>query len=88
LSRRLPPPDVTKLRDADGKPILVNGSAQLVHDLRARPGRRVSGDGSPSPGRERLRMFPDPAEMLKLRLADAKAHESGVALLIYEPAAS
>lgn len=35
-----------------------------------------------------LRMFPVPAEMLKLRLADAKAYESGVTLLIYEPAAS
>lgn len=31
-----------------------------------------------------LRMFPDPAEMQKLRLTDSIAYDSGVALLIYE----
>jgi dihydrofolate reductase len=81
--------EVTKLREADGGPILVNGSAQLVHALceaglvdeyRAMVHPVLVADG--------LRMFPDPAEMLKLRLADAKAYESGVALLIHEPAAS
>jgi dihydrofolate reductase len=81
--------EVSRLRDADGGPILVNGSAQLVHVLceaglvdeyRAMVHPVLVADG--------LRMFPDPAEMLKLRLADTKAYESGVALLIYEPAAS
>jgi dihydrofolate reductase len=81
--------EVTKLRDADGGPILVNGSARLVHALceaglvdeyRAMVHPVLVADG--------LRMFPDPAEMLKLRLADAKAYESDVALLIYEPAPS
>jgi hypothetical protein len=33
-------------------------------------------------------MFPDPAEMKKLRLKDAIAYDSSVALLIYEPAES
>jgi hypothetical protein len=31
-------------------------------------------------------MFPDPAAMLKLKLARAIAYDSGVALLIYERA--
>ena len=33
-----------------------------------------------------LRMFPDPAQMQKLRLADARTYRSGVALLVYERA--
>ena len=79
--------EVARLREGDGGPILVNGSAQLVHALsvaglvdeyRAMVHPVLIADG--------LRMFPDPAEMLKLRLADAKAFESGVALLIYRPA--
>jgi dihydrofolate reductase len=79
--------EVTKLKDTDGGPILVNGSAQLVHALteadlvdeyRAMVHPILVADG--------LRMFPDPAEMKKLRLADAISYDSGVALLIYEPA--
>jgi hypothetical protein len=35
-----------------------------------------------------LRMFPDPGDMKKLRLADVKAYGSGVALLIYVAAES
>jgi hypothetical protein len=31
-------------------------------------------------------MFPDPADMKKLKLADARTYDSGVALLIYVPA--
>ncbi|MGH2951044.1 MAG: dihydrofolate reductase family protein [Solirubrobacterales bacterium] len=81
--------EVTKLRDADGGPILVNGSAQLVHALceaglvdeyRAMVHPILVADG--------LRMFPDPTEVQKLRLADAKTYDSGVALLIYRPADS
>ena len=72
--------------EADG-PILVNGSAQLVHALteaglvdeyRAMVHPVLVADG--------LRMFPDPSDMLKLRLADTKVYESGVALMIYTPA--
>jgi dihydrofolate reductase len=80
--------EVTKLRHADAGPVLVNGSAQLVHALteaglvdeyRAMVHPVLVADG--------LRMFPDPAEMQKLRLSDCRTYESGVALLIYEPAA-
>jgi dihydrofolate reductase len=76
--------EVARLRDADGGPILVKGSAQLVHALaeadlvdeyRAMIHPVLVADG--------LRMFPDPATMLKLRLKDATAYESGVALLVY-----
>ncbi len=79
--------EVAKLRDADAGPVLVNGSAQLVHALveadlvdeyRAMVHPVLVADG--------LRMFPDPGEMKTLRLADAKAYDSGVALLIYERA--
>jgi dihydrofolate reductase len=81
--------EVTKLRDANGGPIMVNGSAQLVHALaeadlvdeyRAMVHPVLVADG--------LRMFPDPADMKKLRLADARTYDSGVALLIYVPAGS
>jgi dihydrofolate reductase len=81
--------EVSKLRDADGGPILVNGSAQLVHALvdadlvdeyRAMVHPVLVADG--------LRMFPDPGDMKKLRLADVKTYDSGVALLIYVPVGS
>jgi dihydrofolate reductase len=81
--------EVGKLRDADGGPILVNGSAQLVHALaeadlvdeyRAMVHPVLVADG--------LRMFPDPRDMKKLRLADVKTYDSGVALMIYVPAGS
>jgi dihydrofolate reductase len=75
---------VAKLKsEADGS-ILVNGSAQLVHALteaglvdeyRAMIHPVLIADGK--------RMFPDPADLTKLKLADAKTYESGVALLIY-----
>jgi dihydrofolate reductase len=82
-----PVEQVAKLRDTDGGPILVNGSAQLVHALteadlvdeyRAMVHPVLVADG--------LRMFPDPSDMKKLRLADVKAYDSGVAVLIYTPA--
>ena len=75
---------VTKLRDESDGPILVNGSAQLVHALgeadlvdewRAMVHPTLIADG--------LRMFPDPDDMQKLKLADARSYDSGVALLIY-----
>ena len=75
---------MAKLRDSADGPILVNGSAQLVHALgkadlvdewRAMVHPTLIADG--------LRMFPDPAEMQKLRLVDARSYDSGVALQIY-----
>jgi dihydrofolate reductase len=81
--------EVSKLRDADSGPILVAGSAQLVHALgkadlvdewRAMVHPVLVADG--------LRMFPDPDDMKKLRLADVKTYDSGVALMIYVPAES
>jgi dihydrofolate reductase len=81
--------EVSKLRDAIGGPILVNGSAQLVHAL----GQADLVDEwramvHPVLVAEGLRMFPDPDDMKKLRLSDVRAYDSGVALLIYVPAES
>lgn len=79
--------DVAGLKEGDGGPILVNGSAQLVHALaendlvdeyRAMVHPVLVADG--------LRMFADPEDMKLLRLADAISYDSGVALLIYRPA--
>ena len=50
---------------------------------RGRPRRRVAGDGPPVLIADGLRMFPDPDDMQKLKLADARSYDSGVALLIY-----
>ena len=75
---------VTNLRNESDGPILINGSAQLVHALgkadlvdewRAMVHPTLIADG--------LRMFPDPDDMQRLKLADAKTYDSGVALLIY-----
>lgn len=80
-----PVESVSKLKDQDGGPILVNGSAQLVHALaeaglvdeyRAMVHPVLIADG--------LRMFPDPQSMQKLRLSESIAYDSGVALLIHE----
>lgn len=79
--------EVAELREADAGPILVNGSAQLVHaiceaglvdEYRAMVHPVLVADG--------LRMFPDPAALQKLRLADVRSYDSGVALLTYTPA--
>jgi dihydrofolate reductase len=79
--------EVSRLRDADSGPILVAGSAQLVHALteadlvdewRAMVHPVLVAGG--------LRMFPDPDDMKKLRLADVRTYDSGVALMIYAPA--
>lgn len=78
---------VAELKERAEGPILLNGSAQLAHALtegglvdefRAMVHPVLVADG--------LRMFPDPAELQKLRLREAIAYESGVALLIYERA--
>ena len=77
--------EVQKLRDSVDGTILVNGSAQLSHALteaglvdewRAMVHPVLVADG--------LRMFPDTADLTKLRLADARTYDSGVALMIYE----
>ena len=79
--------DVAGLKQGDGGPILVNGSAQLVHALvendlvdeyRAMIHPVVIAEG--------LKMFPGVEDMKLLKLADAISYESGVALLIYRPA--
>jgi dihydrofolate reductase len=84
-----PVEEVTKLKEAGDGPILVNGSAQLVHALveadlvdeyRAMVHPVLIAGG--------LRMFPDPGDMKKLKLADATAYDSGVALLVYTPTES
>ncbi len=81
-----PVEEVGKLKGADGGPILVNGSAQLVHALcgaqlvdeyRAMIHPVLIADG--------LRMFPGVSEMQKFRLADCTAYDSGVVLLTYTP---
>jgi dihydrofolate reductase len=75
---------VGRLKESDGGPILVNGSAQLVHALteaglvdefRAMIHPVLIAGG--------LRMFPDPDQLQKLRLAESIGYDSGVALLIY-----
>ena len=78
---------VKKLKESSDGPILINGSAQLVHALgvaglvdewRAMVHPVLVADG--------LRMFPDPGDMQKLKLTKSVSYDSGVALLIYEPA--
>jgi dihydrofolate reductase len=81
--------EVTKLRDAERGPILVNGSAQLVHALvEADLVDEYRAMVHPVLVAEGLRMFPDPDDLKKLRLSDVKTYDSGVALLIYERAQS
>ena len=84
-----PTEEVSKLRDGDGGPTLVNGSAQLVHTL-AEAGLvdEYRAMVHPVLVAEGLRMFPDPGDMRKLMLADVKRYDSGVALLIYTSAES
>ncbi len=81
--------EVARLKEANDGPILINGSAQLVHALaeadlvdeyRAMVHPVLVADG--------LRMFPDPGDMKKLKLSDVKSYDSGVALMIYTPATS
>ncbi len=78
---------VRKLKEEDGGDLQVVGSSQVVHALaeaglvdeyRAMIHPILIADGKT--------MFPNPAEMLKLKLADARSYDSGVALLIYEAA--
>jgi dihydrofolate reductase len=82
-----PVEEVGKLKDEREGPILLNGSAQLAHALteaglvdefRAMVHPVLIADG--------LRMFPDTADLTKLKLADVRTYDSGVALLIYAAA--
>lgn len=79
-----PAAEVEKLKAGDGGPILVNGSAQLVHTLveydlvdtyRAMIHPILIADG--------LRMFPDPSEKRPLELGDVVSYDSGVVLITY-----
>ena len=79
--------EVARLKDNGDVPILVNGSAQLVHALaEADLVDEYRAMVHPILVAEGLRMFPDPDDMKKLKLADVRTYDSGVALLIYEPA--
>ena len=83
-----PVEEVRQLKESAAGPVLLNGSAQLAHALtEAGLVDEYRAMVHPVLIAEGLRMFPDPAEMLKLRLKDSIAYDSGVALLIYEPAA-
>jgi dihydrofolate reductase len=78
---------VRELKETAEGPILVNGSAQLVHALAvAGLVDEYRAMVHPVLVAEGLRMFPDPEEMQKLRLKSSTAYESGVSLVIYEPA--
>lgn len=82
-----PVEEVRRLRERDGGPILVNGSAQLVHALcRAGLVDEYRAMVHPVLVAEGLRMFPDTDELQKLRLADVTVYDSGVALMVYTPA--
>jgi dihydrofolate reductase len=79
--------EVRELKDTAAGPILLSGSAQLAHALteadlvdefRAMVHPTLIADG--------LRMFPDPDDVKKLKLKDARSYDSGVALLVYERA--
>ena len=75
---------VSKLKEDREAPILVNGSARLVHALAEHDlVDEYRAMVHPVLVAEGLRMFPDPTEMRKLKLAEAKTYDSGVALLIY-----
>jgi dihydrofolate reductase len=79
--------DLTGLKEGSDGPILVYGSAQLVHALvatdmvdeyRAMIYPVLIADG--------LRMFPSVEEMKHLRLTESTAFDSGVLLAVYRPA--
>ena len=75
---------VSKLKEDREAPIPVNGSARLVHALAEHDlVDEYRAMVHPVLVAEGLRMFPDPTEMRKLKLAEAKTYDSGVALLIY-----
>jgi dihydrofolate reductase len=79
--------EVAKLKEERDGPILVNGSAQLVHALvkndlvdeyRAMIHPVVIAEG--------LQMFPSVDDMKLLKVAEVMSYDSGVVQLIYRPA--
>ncbi len=79
--------EVKRLKERNGGPILVAGSATLVHALveadlvdeyRVMLFPVLIADG--------LRMFPGTSEKKPLTLVDAKTFDSGVSVLTFEPA--
>jgi dihydrofolate reductase len=79
--------EVTKLKQADGDPILVAGSRTLVHsliendlvdELRLMVFPVVLGSG--------LKVFPESPDKTTLTLSDSKTFESGVQVNTYRPA--
>lgn len=78
---------VRELKETAPGPILLNGSAQLAHALtEADLVDEFRAMVHPVLVAAGLRMFPDPAAMVKLRLKQTITYDSGVALLIYERA--
>jgi dihydrofolate reductase len=80
---------VRALRDGDGGPLLVAGSAMLVHtllqaglvdELRLMVFPVAIGGG--------LRVFPEDRGKVEVRLDDVVRFDSGVLLLVYRPAGS
>ncbi|HEY8465361.1 MAG TPA: dihydrofolate reductase family protein [Solirubrobacterales bacterium] len=81
--------EVRELKEGDGGPILVQGSHRLVHSLaEADLVDEWRAMIHPVLVAEGMRMFPDTADMRKLRLVDAQTYDSGVALLTYRRAES
>lgn len=80
---------VARLKEESDGPILVNGSATLVHALAENDlVDEYRAMVHPVLVAEGLRMFPDPEKMRKLKLAEARTYDSGVLLLIHRPAES
>jgi dihydrofolate reductase len=80
-----PVEEVRKLKEESDGTIAIQGSAQLAHALieaglvdeyRAMIHPVLVAGG--------LRMFPDVADMQKLRLTDTRTYDSGVVVLVYE----
>ncbi len=81
--------ELSRLKQEDGKNILVNGSATLVRsllrdnlldELRLFVHPVVVGSGE--------RLFDDGGDQVKLKLADSQAYGNGVLSLTYQPAGS
>ena len=82
-----PVASVGELKQTAAGPILLNGSARLAHALtEAGLVDEFRAMVHPVLVAEGLRMFPGPEAMQKLKLQQAIAYDSGVALLIYERA--
>src|SRR5262245_41491701 len=81
-----PVESVRELKESTEGVILLNGSARLAHALtEAGLVDEYRAVVLPVLVADCLRSFPDPETMVKLKLKEAIAYDSGVAQLIYEP---